>query len=403
MMLLPDGQVADHPPKQFKWPLFRLAFRPLFLLGALFSIVSLSIWTSWLKGLVSFSLYGGGLWWHIHEMLFGFVIAIVTGFLLTAVQTWTKQDSVKGWPLVLLVACWLLSRIFLLLPEHLPAWLIILVDLLYLPIAALLLLKPILKVRQWRNLFFVPVLLIMAVVNAGFHWITLSKHFEYLLPLAYSMVMLVALIMCVMGGRVFPMFTANGTRTEKAIAIGWLEKVSIAGVILCIPIATGLISIPGPLTASVFFVAALANGIRAFRWRIWVTLRVPLVWSLHLSYWSIVLGLFLFGLAQVTSYISTSQAIHCITVGGMGGMILAMISRVSLGHTGRMIQTDWVMAIAFAAINLAFLVRVFSSLIVVNYLHILICSTLLWVLAFGIFLYRYPLILCRSRLDGRPE
>lgn len=403
MIILPDGLLRNDRPKQFKWPLFRLAFRPLFLLGALFSIVSLLIWTAWFNGLVSFSLYGSGLWWHTHEMLFGFVTAILTGFLLTAVQNWTQQSTVKGWSLFGLVACWLLARIFLLLPETIPVALTILVDVMYLPIVALLMLKPILKISQWRNLIFVFVLLIMAAVNGGFHGIMLSEQYQYLAPLSYLMVMLVTLVMCVMGGRVIPMFTANGTRTEKVLPLAWLEIAALVSVILCVPAATGVLNLPPQATAWLFFIAALTNAIRVFRWRIWVTFRVPLVWSLHLSYWAIVLGLLLFGISQISSLVSTSQAIHTITVGGMGGMILAMIARVSLGHTGRMIETNWVMAAAFLLINLALLTRVFGSYIFDDYLHVLVAASLLWGLAYAIFLWRYVPILSQPRADNRPE
>lgn len=402
MRILTDGQMADSQTKQFKWPLFRLAFRPFFLLGALFSIISLSIWVAWINDLISLSLYGGGLWWHTHEMLFGFVTAILSGFLLTAAQNWTKQDTVKGWPLVLLVVCWLLARVFLLLPEQIPSTLTVVVDVIFLPIVSMLLLKPILKIRQWRNLVFVFVLLVMAGINVGFHWITISNQYEYLKPLSYLMVMLVTMVMCVMGGRVFPMFTANGTRTEKVASVAWLEKAAIVSVVFCIPVASGLLNFTPQVTAVIFFIAALTNAIRAFRWRIWVTFQVPLVWSLHFSYWSIVLGLFLFGLSQMTSLVSTTQAIHTITVGGMGGMILAMISRVSLGHTGRIIQTDWVIATAFLLINLALMVRVFGELLLGNYMQILIYATMLWSLAFAIFLWRYVPILSLSRVDNRP-
>ncbi len=151
-------------------PLFRLAFRPFFLGGALFSIVALALWGSfWLTGM-NWTPYGGWLWWHAHEMLFGFVSAIIAGFLLTAVQNWTGQDSINGWPLSGLFLLWLLPRILLLYPVGVTEAVLPWLDLAFLPAVAWVMGRLVWRVRQFRNLVFIPVLLLLTVSNAQMHW-----------------------------------------------------------------------------------------------------------------------------------------------------------------------------------------------------------------------------------------
>jgi uncharacterized protein involved in response to NO len=207
--------------------LFRLAFRPFFLLGSLFSIISLTLWAASITGHLNLAVYGGPLWWHVHEMLFGFVSAIVVGFLLTAVRTWTGQPGLKGASLACLVVLWLAGRLVLFLPAVIPLWVAALTDLAFLPLAALVLARPVVRVRQWRNIVFVPLLLAMTAANAGMHWAVLTGNPDIQYLAGNAMVMFVTLLMTIMAGRVVPMFTANGTGTERVPAIGWLEKMAL--------------------------------------------------------------------------------------------------------------------------------------------------------------------------------
>ena len=194
-VLMSDGRIGE--PSQSNGPGMFLAFRPFFLSGALFSVLALVLWASLYTGQVSLSVYGGGYWWHAHEMLFGFVCAIVVGFLLTAVQTWTGMDGVRGWRLLALYLVWLAARIAFLLPALLPVWVPALLDMLFLPLAALLLAIPILQIKQWRNMVFLPVLLAMCLANGLFHRSALN-HDSAIQALAASfMVMLVTLLMTV--------------------------------------------------------------------------------------------------------------------------------------------------------------------------------------------------------------
>lgn len=400
--LLSNGQIVDREVPQ-GLPFFRLAFRPFFLLGSLFSVVSLMLWAAVMAGTAEPALYGGALWWHVHEMLFGFVAAIVVGFLLTAVQTWTGVPGLHGPGLAALVALWLSARLGFAFSDVVPHPVPVVLDLLFLPVAAAVLTRSVIKVRQWRNIVFVPVLLLMTLANGVMHWSAAVDNGEVLAVAGRAMVLLVTLLMTIVAGRVVPMFTANGTGTERVRSLPWLEKASMISILLAVPVGLAATKLPSTLVTVVLLVTAAIHGLRVFRWRFRVTLRTPLVWSLHLSYWCIPLGLLLYGLSGVPGAVITqTQAIHTLTVGGMGLMILAMMSRVSLGHTGRPLSVGTTMALAFACVFAAFALRVFGGLFVDNYIDVMLAAITLWALGYGCFCIRYFHVLTRSRVDGRP-
>ena len=397
-----DGRIGEPPAPDTSLPFLRLAFRPFFMLGALFSMLSVALWAVAYTGTLQLDVYGGALWWHMHEMLFGFVSAIVAGFLLTAVQTWTGVPGIKGGWLGALVVLWLAGRSGMLLSAQLSTTVIAVVDLAFLPVAALVLGRSVVKVRQWRNIIFIPILLGMALANGAMHWAAHQADFMLQARAGGLMVMLVTLLMTVMGGRVIPMFTANGTKTDRVEALPWLEKLSIATMILAVLASVPGVVLPGHIAPALFYLAAAIQGLRVMRWRLHVTLGTPLVWSLHLSYWCIPLGLLLEGLSLSGVPISHSQAIHALGVGGMGLMILAMISRVSLGHTGRPLVASRAMAAAFVALFGAFLVRTFGAYLLSDYASVIIAAASLWLLGYGCFALVYWPVLSRPRADGRP-
>ncbi|MEP4145971.1 MAG: NnrS family protein [Halioglobus sp.] len=398
-VLMSDGEIVERPVATGP-SLFRLAFRPFFLLGALFSVISILMWAGMFTGKITVLPFGGSLWWHAHEMLFGFVAAIIVGFLLTAVQTWTGIAGVRGWYLLGLVLLWLSARIVLLYPSALPDGLVTMLDLSFLPVAAAVLATPILRIRQWRNVIFVPILLAMTLANGMFHAAVYLSDPGLQAMAANFMLMLVVLLMTVVAGRVVPMFTANGTGTDRVQPLPWLERLSPLCMLLAIPAGMGLL--PAKMSAGLFFLAGGCQFYRVVRWRTWVTLSTPLVWSLHLSYWFIVIGLMMLGISKLSSSISHSQALHALTVGAVGMMILAMISRVSLGHTGRPLAAGPVIFVAFVAMVLAALLRVGGPIWLSDYSVVITGSALLWATAYGLFVIRYLPVLGRSRPDGRP-
>ncbi len=384
--------------------LLRLAFRPLFLLGGAFSCVALVLWGGALAGQFTFNPYGNMLFWHSHEMIFGFVCAIVVGFLLTAVQNWTSIPSIKGKKLAVLVFIWLLARILMLM-SYTPQWLMLSVDILFLPLAGYWLAKPIIAVGQTRNLFFVPLIMLLSATNLFMHLGVILQ-----IPALYShgfmsAIWLITLLMSLLGGRVIPFFTANATKTAKVEPLPVVEYTSLGlTVFICLLSVVGAIQyVPNGVTGGLLIMCALAHVVRAWRWRFKLTLKIPLLWSLHVAYWFIPLGIFLIALSYLTSSISISTAFHALTVGAMGNMILSMMARVSLGHTGRQLIVRHTIIIAFVLILIAALVRVLAGVFLTNFSHYFIfASVIAWCLAYGVFVLVYFPILTKPRADGKP-
>jgi len=397
--MLPNGQISSADKNDVVSPFLMLAFRPFFLLGALFSALSIGVWGLTFTGHIEFSPLGGSLFWHTHEMLFGFAVAIISGFLLTAVQTWTGVPSVNGKPLAMLVLIWLTARILFAFPLLISDFGIMLIDLSFLPLVAVFLAIPIIKVRMWRNLFFVPLLLLMAFLNGLLHLSAQGTIAISFLTLSHAMVLMITLIMCIMGGRVFPMFTASGTHTARVASVAWLDNLAVVSVAVCVLVSFEIFARSPVLEASVFITAGILNFVRVLRWRIWVTLKTPLVWSLHLSYWSLCAGLVMLGLEKLGLLTSVSLAFHTITIGGIGLMILSMIARVSLGHTGRTLQISKAMVFAFSFIILALVARVLGPLLFSSHMILILLAAACWVIAYGTFVVVYFPILTTARID----
>ncbi|KKC99692.1 nnrS family protein [Photobacterium halotolerans] len=396
-------QIVDKASALKTPPFLRLAFRPFFLAAALFSVIAMLIWAGFWSGFVLFPLYGNPVWWHSHEMLFGFTGTVIVGFLLTAVQNWTGIPGISGWKLGLVFAVWLIARAALLVMTPHLAWLIL--DQLWLLMALVFLAIPIVRNRQWRNVFFLPVLLVLLFLNARMHGIVLGWSYIPLRTVALQTSLLIAVLMTVMGGRVIPFFTARGTQTEPITRLPWCEHLALWPM-WAVFLSLLLISPDWPSMwfGGLCLFAALAQIPRVVRWRTVSTFRIPLLWMLHFAYYAIVLGMFLFGVSQIyPQHVPYSIALHVFTVGGVGGMILAMIVRVSLGHTGRTLQTGKMVLVTFVSLVMAWLVR--TLLIVVlpeltQYGYIL--SACLWAVAFGIFCVVFWPVLTQARVDGHP-
>jgi len=366
-------------------PFFSVPFRPFFLSGSLFSVLAILAWAGVLNAWFSFEPYANSFWWHAHEMLFGFVAAIVTGFLLTAVQNWTGLTSLKGRSLMLLWLLWLAGRLVLAFDFGLASGWIALIDLSFLPLVAFVLGRLIIKVKLWRNLIFVPVITLMTIANSLMHWGAISQNSELVSQGSYAMVMLVVLLITVLGGRVFPMFTANGTGTKKVESIPLLETLTIASTVLIALIYTSGFSLPVEIKAGLLIFSGTCHLVRLIRWRFWVTFKTPLVWSLHLGYLGIPVGFLLIAFHYLSVDIQLSTVLHGLTISAIGSTILAMITRVSLGHTGRKLIAGKFIAIAYIVLFLSFLIRVFYPLTGFDYTSSMAVAALFWALAYGTY------------------
>lgn len=384
-------------------PLWRLAFRPFFLLGALFSLAAMLVWGAFWHGDVLLRPYGGMLWWHQHEMLFGFGAAIVVGFLLTAVQNWTGQRGLNGLLLVGLVALWLAGRAVLAFPPEVAAIWPALVDLAFLPLAALVLARAVIRVRQWRNLIFVPVLGLLVLANALMHWGLIQGDGQLVRTAAQLAILLIALLMVVLGGRVIPFFTSRRLGRPQPARLKWLELVSMGMVmaLVVMQLASLGVYLPGEAWAGVALLAAAVNALRLSRWEGLDCLHEPLLWGLHASYAFVCLGLAMWGLAAL-GLVNASLALHAITVGGIGTMMLAMMARVSLGHTGRPILSLPGIGLALGLMLLAAVLRALVPALWPQVSHwTLSLSILCWILAFTIFVWHYAKPLSTARVDGQ--
>jgi len=398
-------QITDLQEEQKILPMFRLGFRPFFLGGAVFSLIAITLWLLMYKGTLTLVPYGGGYWWHIHEMIFGFGSAIIAGFLLTAVQNWTGIPSVKGKPLAALFFLWLAGRLFMFMPELLGTVASALIDLSFLLAVAYVLAKPILAKKQYRNLFFVPLLVIFTIANGEMHLASFYPQSVAVSYSGYAGILLVLFLMSVMAGRVVPMFTANGTQTTKVTPAPLLDKLANGSLLL-----TMLMLLLHPLIGFVpmFFgalliVAGIFQLIRWLRWRPWITLGVPLLWSIHFALKFMWFGLILLGFSYIIDEIPSNHIWHLLTVGGMGGIILAMISRVSLGHSGRPLTPPKLMSVAFSFITISALIRSFGPWFMPEKTLLFIdISGFCWLVAFGLFTFYYAPMLLKAREDGRP-
>jgi uncharacterized protein involved in response to NO len=396
--------ITDLNEEQKIAPIWRQAFRPFFLFACIFSILSIGAWALVQAGELYFMPYGGVTFWHAHEMLFGFVAAIIVGFLLTAVQSWTGLRATNGKPLMVLFSLWLLARIFMLLDVFSLHWITAVFDMSFLLLAAFFMAQLVLKVKQYRNLIFVPILLLLATANLFTHLSVMTGEIHFYTQGIYSTVMIITLIMTVVAGRVFPMFTANGTQTKKVDNLAWLEKsvISLTAIVMLIHLFGLQQMISSKLMALLFVICSAAHSIRAIRWRPQVTFKTPLVWSLHLAYWFIPISFLLFALHYAGVNISTSNALHGLTAGAMSSLILAMIARISLGHSGRPLTPHWVMKYAFGLIVIAGSIRLIAPHIQTYFsFNLNVLSAVLWAIAFSIYVVVYVPILLTARPDGR--
>jgi len=398
-------QITDLKTEQKITPLLRLGFRPFFLSGAIFSVLAITLWLLMYKGTVSLSPLGSGYWWHIHEMVFGFGCAIIAGFLLTAVQNWTGARGAQGNTLLALFLVWLVGRIVVLFPDLLGSHLSSLIDLAFLPAVAYILAKPIIAIKQYRNLFFVPLLALFTLANLEMHLAVYYPETFSITFAGYSGVILITFLMSVMAGRVAPMFTANGTQTPKATPLPWLDKITNGSLAIAM---VSLLLQPFVGFSELFFgilliIAGLFQTIRWLRWRPWITLSVPLLWSIHGAMKFICFGLVVLGLSYLVPEVPSNHVWHLLTIGGMGGLILAMISRVSLGHTGRPLSPPKSMTLAYILISLAALLRTFGPWgLPEKTLLFIDISGAFWIAAFMIFVIGYAPMLTKARKDGRP-
>lgn len=394
MQILDRGRALAIPP------LWRLGFRPFFLGGSVFALLAVPLWWLAFTGHVDWQPAGGWLAWHRHEMLFGFGSAIIAGFLLTAVQTWTGRPGLSGGPLAALAGLWLAGRLAWLLAA--PPALLLPLELAFLPAVAIIMARTLWAVRQRRNYPIVLILLLFTLADALAVTGLLQNDDLLQRRGALTAVWVVLTLLGLIGGRVIPFFTQRGLNLKKGPGpLVWLDWLLLgAGILMVVINASGVAMLPHAALAELCFLLGLAHLTRLVNWHrrgIW---KVPLLWSLHLAYAWLAFGTVGLGLWYAGVLPSLSQPLHALTAGAMSGAILAMLARVSLGHTGRPLQPPAGMSLAFVLLNLAVFARV--VLVSVWPQPALALATAAWTLAFALFVLNYAPMLWRARLDGNP-
>ena len=383
-----------------KYPaVLNLGFRPFFLGAVLLAIVSMGLWVGVFSAhlVLDFTLVASPQW-HAHEMLYGYAMAVIAGFLLTAVKNWTGQPMPRGWPLGGLVLLWLLARLIWLGGSSLvfPAALADLVFNLALIIAIC---RPIIRVKQWRQLGIVAKLLLLTVGNSLFYLGVLQSLPELITLSLYGALLLIIALILTIGRRVIPFFVRSALGVELPNS-RWLDALSLVGLLLFFIME--LVSPDHRIGQIAAFIVFLVNAIRLLRWHVPAIWKRPMLWSLYLAFWCITLGFLMFALSPVLGF-SRLLAVHALALGGIGLITLAMMGRVAVGHTGRDLSNPPPhYLLALLCLLAAILCRVVLPLIFpMHYLTLLQVSGGFWLAGFLIFLLGYGVILLTPRPDGK--
>jgi uncharacterized protein involved in response to NO len=386
--------------------LFSYGFRPFFLGAGVYALVVMGIWIAWLSmQMPGWTMFGSSPFaWHAHEMIFGFAAAAVAGFLLTAVPNWTGALPLSGPPLVLLFAVWLAGRVAMLAAGLLGPVPVAVVDLAFLPVLGISAARQLFVRPAPRNFMLLAILAAMLGANVGYHLANSGiRPGEELAGLRFALMLLVLMI-AIIGGRVIPAFTHNWLHLNRASArmpqrFTWLDAAAIVGVALVAMLQ--LLPAPDWVQGCIALLAAVANAVRLFFWRGARTWQAPIVFILHVGYAWLVVGLLLMSAAAFNSGLPNIPAEHAFGAGAVATMIMAIMTRASLGHTGRAIIAPKAIVLAYGLLTLAAFLRVFGAATgPAHHLGILQIAGLAWMGAFGLFVVVYAPILMTPRMGA---
>lgn len=376
--------------------IFSYGFRPFFLAAAIWAIVTMVLWISALSGFIQIGGEYGAQNWHAHEMLFGFASAVLAGFLLTAVPNWTGRLPVSGVPLVLLFGLWCLGRLIFLVPDLFGMTSAAVIDGLFLPALLTICAREVIAGRKWKDLKVLAGLLALSAANIVFHYAAISgDHSHVATRLAVSAYTVLVMIV---GGRILPSFTRNwinnSGRTDFPVPYNNFDTAAIL---------TGVAALGGwtfapesPLTAIVAVIAGLMHAVRLVRWRGWATWPEQLLVVLHVAYAFIPLGFMAIALG-VYEVMDARSVLHIFTVGVVACMMLAVMTRASLGHTGRKLHATKMTVTAYLALIGSAVLRPAAEAFPDAMMHLYACSGALWIIGFLLFCIEFGPVLTRER------
>ena len=376
--------------------IFSYGFRPFFLGGAIWAVLAMLLWILSLTFGVSVGGAYGALNWHAHEMVFGFSSAVLAGFLMTAIPNWTGRLPVSGAPLAILFGTWLIGRVLFLNPDITNLYLAVAMESLFLPMLLFISAREIIAGRQWKNLKVLIAVSVVTIANFTFHYLAMTDG-DVAMANRIGVSAYVLLVMLI-GGRIIPSFTRN-----------WLNKTGSTRFpvpfnrydVLCIMVAalaciSWVVAPESTLTAILAIITAVLHTIRLYRWRGWSVAREKILLVLHVAYAFVPLGYIAIACAAL-GHLNPYSALHVMTVGVIGTMMLAVMTRATRGHTGRPLTATPSTQIAYLCIILAALLRPFAEMMP-NFFHTLLAgSALLWILAFGLYVLEYGPMLTRQR------
>ena len=381
----------------FNAPFWGRGFRPFFFLGAVYSLINILLWAAFYSGHFSPpSFLLDPISWHAHEMIYGFAMAIVAGFLLTAVANWTGGAPARQIHLAGLCALWLAGRVVLNFDLGLPHFMVVLIATAFIPALAVSLAIPLLRSWNKRNFIFLTLLNILLGCDI---WFLITSS---LVPLHVALMMILTMVSLI-GGRIIPAFTVAALRRKGIKAYQTDQtKLDVAALVSLLAVALCLAFAKETLVLTLCAAAScLIHGLRMRCYHTLKTFDDPLVWILHAGYGWLVMGL---GLLSFTGLglLTIPAVIHALTAGCIGSMILGMICRVTLGHTGRELKACGLTTLSFFAIQLAALMRVFGPILMPDYMsEWVIGSALIWCLCFLAYLWVYTPMLFAPRPDDQ--
>lgn len=376
--------------------IFSYGFRPFFFFGSIYAALAVMIWLPVFHGHFELVNAFAPRDWHVHEMLFGYAAAIVTGFLLTAIPNWTGGLPLQGKPLMILFATWVAGRVAVLASAEIGWAAAMVIDAVFLILVAAAAAREIIAGRKWNNLKVVAIVSLLALTNIGFH---LEAHFSGIADYASrgGIAVVIALIMLI-GGRIVPSFTRNwlARRPPGPMPMPFNRFDAFVVAISVAALAIWIVAPIGKLAATVLIAAGCLQVVRLVRWAGYRTAADRLVLILHIAYAFVPVGFLLSGLGAL-GMILPSAGIHAWTAGAIGTMTLAVMSRASLGHTGRRLAASIPTQLVYAAIVVAALARICAAVLPDEMMTFLPIAGFAWVIAFIGFAAVYAKVLCAPR------
>jgi uncharacterized protein involved in response to NO len=385
-------------------PLWGRAFRPFFLGVGVYGLLVVAAWTTIWRGALPAPTWLAPAWWHGHEMLFGVVAGAIAGFLLTAAPVWTGRPALCGRPLMALFGLWALGRLAMIAAGVLPAGLVAAIDLAFLPLVAGVLVSTVWRTGQRQNYGVVVLVGLLALANAAVHAQALGFAGSSAPRALRFTADVVVVLIVVIGGRITPVFTTNALIrlgvAARASSQPWLDRLAVAAVVLLAGV--DLVVPRGVASGALAAAAGSAVAARMVGWQTLRTLRDPLVSSLHAGMAWVAMGLLLVAAGDLERTVPPTAGLHALTAGAMGSMILAVMTRVSLGHTGRPLVLPRGAVGSYLLVHTGAAARVLAAFAPGPIQSsLLLLGGLLWAAAFGLFAIVYGSILTRPRIDGK--